>query len=342
MLHRLMREREGTVVRRCSFRKPAAMWAGVIALAAHALVLSAAAPRYPERPIRLLIPFPPGGGADTVARIVSPRLTEAMGQQWVVDNRGGAAGNIATEIVVAATADGHTVLLGFSTTLTVNSTLYKLRFNVAKDLEPVTMLAAAQYMLVLHPLVKANTLKEFIELAKTQPGRLNYASAGVGSPLHLSAELFKTRTGLNLVHVPYKGGGPAAAAVLAGEAQVLFGSLPSSFPHVRAGRLKALAVTGPKRTPVAPEVPTVAESGFPGFEVTSWYGLLVPARTPERAVRILYEEAQKVMQLPDMREQIARQGLEIALKDPKEFAERIRQETVAWAKVVKAAGIRAE
>ncbi len=196
------------------------------------------------RPIRLLVPFAPGGGADALSRIITPKLHDALGQAWVVDNRGGAAGNIAAETVAKAAPDGYTALMGFSTVLTVNPSLYKLPYSVEKDLQPVTLLATAQYILVIHPSVAAGTLKEFIALAKQKPGSLNYASAGVGSPLHLAAELFKKRAGINMVHLAYKGGGPAAAAVLAGEAQVLFASVASSIPQVKAGRLKALATTG--------------------------------------------------------------------------------------------------
>jgi tripartite-type tricarboxylate transporter receptor subunit TctC len=297
---------------------------------------------YPARPIRLLVPFPPGGGADTLARIVTPKLSAALGQQWVIDNRGGAAGNIATEMVVKAAPDGYTLLLDFSTALTVNPTLYKLSFDVIKDLQPIVLLAGAQYMLVLHPSVKADNIKEFIELVKANPGKLNYASAGVGSPLHLAAELFKYRGGLNIVHVPYKGGGPAAAAVLGGEAQVLFGSFASSYPHVKSGRLKGIAVTGLKRSPVAPEIPTIAESAFPGFDVSSWYGLSAPAKTSPAIVKRLHAEALKVLQMPDVLEALSRQGLDVTPKGPAEFAAQIKSETAMWAKVIKAAGIHAD
>ena len=313
--------------RQLSFGQLVTVCTGVVALGASGIAAGASAARYPERPVRLLVQFPPGGGSDTVARIISPKLHQALGQQWVIDNRGGAGGNIATEMVARATPDGHTVLLGLGTTLTVNPLLYKLLFHVATDLLPVIMLAAGQNMLVVHPSVTVKTLREFIDLAKAKPGTLIYGSAGAGSPMHLAAELLKVRTGINLVHVPYKGGGPAAAAVVGGEVQVLFGSLPSSFPHVQAGRLKALAVTGPKRAAVAPEIPTIAESGFPGFETTLWYGLLVPAKTPQRVVKTLHDETLKVLQLPDVREHISRQGLEIATKGPREFAAHIKAET---------------
>lgn len=306
------------------------------------LVAGAAAPDYPTRPIRLLIPFAPGGGADTLARIISPRLSEALGQQWVIDNRGGAAGNLAAETVARAAPDGYTVFMGFSTVLTVNPSLYKLSFNVEKDLQPVTLLATAQYILVLHPSVQASTLKDFIALAKQKPGSLNYSSAGVGSPLHLAAELFKKRAGVDMVHIAYKGGGPAAAAVLAGEAQVIFGSVASSMPHVKSGRLKALATTGTKRSKVAPELPTIAESGFPGFDVSSWYAFLVPSKTPIAIVNRLHHEAVTAVAVPDVQQAMSRQGLEVDTGTPRELAARIKVETAVWAEVIKTAGISAE
>lgn len=301
-----------------------------------------AAEAYPTRPVRLLLPFAPGGGADAIARVITPKLYDALGQQWVIDNRGGAAGNIAAEIVARAAPDGHTVFLGFSTVLTVNPLLYRLPFDVERDLVPVIMLTSGQYMLVVHPSVKAHNLKDFVSLAKARPNSLNYASAGIGTPLNLAAELFKSRAGVTMTHIAYKGGGPASAAVLAGEVQVLFASLPSSLPHVKTGRLKALAVTGPKRSHALPDLPTVAESGFPGYQVTSWYGLLVPARTPAHIVKTLQDEAAKVMQLPDVREQMTRQGLDVSVHGPREFAAQVREETALWAKVIKSAGIRLE
>ena len=313
------------------------------ALALAAIAASAyAADAYPTRPVRLLLPFAPGGGADAIARVLTPKLQESLGQPWVIDNRGGAGGNIAAEIVARAVPDGHTVFLGFSTVLTVNPLLYKLPYDVERDFIPVTMLTSGQYMLVIHPSVKADNLKELVSFAKARPDALNYASAGVGTPLNLAAELFKSRAGIGMTHVPYKGGGPASAAVLAGEVQVLFASLPSSLPHVKTGRLKALAVTGPRRSHAMPELPTIAESGFPGYEVTSWYGFLLPARTPGHIVNVLEAEGARVMQLPDVREQMTRLGLEVALMPRREFAAQIRKETAIWAKVIKAAGISLE
>lgn len=305
-------------------------------------VLAQAADAYPTRPVRLVLPFAPGGGSDAIARVITPKLHDALGQQWVIDNRGGAAGNIAAEIVARAAPDGHTVFLGFSTVLTVNPLLYKLPFDVERDLVPVVMLTSGQYMLVVHPSVKADNLNEFVNQAKARPDSLNYGSAGIGTPLNLAAELFKSRAGITMTHVAYKGGGPASAAVLAGEVQVLFASLPSSLPHVKTGRLKALAVTGPKRSPAMPDLPTVAESGYPGYQVTSWYGFLVPARTPPHIVKILHDEGVRTMQLPDVREQMTRQGLEVSVKRPREFAAQMKEETALWAKLIKSAGIKLE
>ena len=297
---------------------------------------------YPTRPIRMLVPFAAGGGADTLARIITPRLHEAMGQAWVVDNRGGAAGNLAAEIVAHAAPDGYTTFMGFSTVLTVNPSLYKLPISMEKDFQPVTLLATAQYIMVVHSSVPANTLKDFIVLAKAKAGGYNYASAGVGSPLHLAAELFQKRAGVSMTHIAYKGGGPAAAAVLGGETQVLFASVASSIQHVKSGRLKALASTGAQRSKVAPELPTLAEQGFPGFDVSSWYALLLPAKTPMAIVNRLHAEALKAVGLPDVLQAMSRQGLEPETSTPRELAARITSESAVWAQVIKEAGIKAE
>jgi tripartite-type tricarboxylate transporter receptor subunit TctC len=297
---------------------------------------------YPTRPIRLLVPTSPGGGTDALARILAPRLSERLGQQWVVDNRAGAAGNIAVELVAKAVPDGYTALVGLNHITTVNPNLYKLQYNVERDLQPVTSLAGAQYLLVLHPSVPANSLKEFIALAKQKPGALNYASAGIGTPVHLAAELFKKRVGLDMVHIAYKGGGPAATAVLGGEAQVIFGSVASSLPQVKAGRLKALATTGIKRSKVAPDLPTIAESGYPGFDVRSWYAMLVTARTPMAIVNRIQDAVIKVVALPEVQEAMSRQGLEPETSTPQELGARIKAETAIWAGVIREAGIKAE
>jgi tripartite-type tricarboxylate transporter receptor subunit TctC len=298
---------------------------------------------YPSRPIRLVLPFPPGGGTDAVVRVMAPKLAEAMGQQWVVDNRGGAAGNISAEIVARAAPDGYTLLLGFSTVMTVSKSLYpRLAFDPEKDFAPITQTGTSQYILIVHPSVAARTVKELVAIAKAKPGALNYASAGVASPLHMAAELFRSRAGIDIVHVPYKGGGPAAAAVLAGEAQILFGSVASSMEHIKAGRMRALGVTGLARSMLAPELPTLAESGFPGFNVTAWHSFLAPAGTPPAIVKRLHAETVRVLRAPDLIKLIHNVGYEPTGTTPEALAELIRTESQTWAKVIKEAGIRAE
>jgi len=318
---------------------PACLAVGLLAASMSA---AQAATAYPERPIRLLVPFAPGGGADTLARIVTPKLHQMLGQPWVVDNRGGAGGNLAAEIVAHASPDGYTVFEGFSTVLTVNPSLYKLSFSMEKDLQPVTMLATAQYILVLHPSVPANSLKELIALAKRKPGSLNYATAGVGSPLHLAGELFKKRAGIDMVPIAYKGGGPAAAAVLAGEAQLIFGSVASSLPQVKAGKLKAIATTGLSRAKVAPDLPTIAELGFPGFDVSSWYAFLLPRGAPAAIVKQLHDAAAKALDMNDVQQAMARQGLDVETSTPQQLAERIKRESQMWGEVIREQGIKGE
>ena len=315
--------------------------AGALA-AACILQAGAAEPAYPTRPVRLVVPFAAGGGSDAMARIISPKLTDALGQTWVVDNRGGAGGSLAAEIVAKAVPDGHTVFLGFATVLTVNPHLYKLAFDMGRDLAPATLLATAQYILVLHPGVPAATAKDFIGLAKQKPGGFNYSSGGVGTPLHLAGELFSRRAGIRMIHIPYKGGGPAAAALLAGEVQVLFGSVAASMPHVKAGKLKALATTGIKRSKVAPELPTLDESGFPGFDVATWYAFLLPARTPPPIINRVRDEAIKAVQVPDVQRVMSSQGLEVETSTPQGLATRIKRESAVWAALIKDAGIRGE
>jgi tripartite-type tricarboxylate transporter receptor subunit TctC len=299
---------------------------------------------YPARPIRLVVGFPPGGASDALARILAPKLSEFQGVQWVIDNRGGAGGNIATEIVARAPSDGYTLLLGLNTSLVVNPALYgKLPFDVIRDLQPIAMLAGQDHVVVVHAAsVPVSSIKDLVALAKSKPGSLNYSSSGIGSTPHMGAELFKSRSGVNLTHVPYKGGGPAAAAVLGGEAHVMFGTVASLLPHAKSGRLRALATTSAKRSPLTPDLPTIAESGFPGFEMTAWFGLLSPAKSPADIVKLLHAETIKALALPDVQEALSRQGFESTPGSPGELAARIREETQTWAKVVKSAGIRAE
>ena len=297
----------------------------------------------PDRPVRLLIPQAPGGAADAAARAFTPKFLEALGQPWVLDNRPGAAGNIAAELVAQSNPDGQTVLLGLSTSITANPLLYKLPYNPQRDFAPIAMVTAGQYVLVLHPTVKAETLKDFVALARARPGTLNFSSGGgTGAPSHLAAELFKSRAGIDIVHVPYKGGAPATNAVIAGEVQIMFANLLLAAPQARAGRLRALGVAGLKRAAIAPDIPTIAEQGYPDFEMASWYGLFVPTRTPARIVDVIGREAARAINAQEVIDNLARQGLEAAYKNSGDFKAHIGRETAMWAKLIKEANIKAD
>lgn len=326
-----------------SYMKPARLLQGmVVMLCLAASATFAAEAQYPTRPIRLLVPFAVGGGVDIVSRLIAPKLTESMGQTWVVDNRAGAAGNLGAEIVARAQPDGYTVLSALNTQLTANPFLYKLSFDVQKDLQPVTMLVTAEHILVVHPSVPAKTLAEFIAYAKQKPGALNYGSAGVGSSIHLAAELLKWRTGIQMTHVAFKGAGPTVTALVAGEVQVLAGTVASTIPFIKAGRLRPLATLSAQRSKVLPELPTVAASEYPGFEADAWYALLVPAGTPQSIVQRIRNETLKAMQQPDVQQGLARAGLDLMTSTPAELAARIKSETATYATLIKQAGIRAE
>jgi tripartite-type tricarboxylate transporter receptor subunit TctC len=263
-----------------------------------------------------------------------------MGQFWVVDNRAGAAGNIASDIVARAIPDGQTVLVALDTQLTANPSLYKLPFSVEKDLKPVVILAVSDQAIVVNPKVPAKTLKDFIALAKQKPGALRHGSAGVGSSNHLAAELFKKVTGVNILHVPYKGAGPAAAAVLSGEIQMNVSSVASLIGFVKSGRLRALATTGLQRNKALPDVPTVAESGYPGFEAVQWYALVVPGKTPKYIVKRIYDDTVKALKSADVQATMDRLGMQQDLSTPEELRARIRKESAQWSAIIKEAGIR--
>ena len=311
-------------------------------LAATAGIGHAAEPAYPTRPVRLLVGFPPGGSTDALARIITPKLGDAMGQNWIVDNRGGAGGNLGAETAAHANPDGHTVFLALNTQLTASPSLYKLPFNVEKDLQPITVLATHEHIVLVHPSVPVKTFKELVALAKQKPGALNYASSGVGGSLHLAAELLKSRAGFEMTHIAYKGAGPAIAGVLAGEAPVLVGAVPSTLAYFTSGRLRALATTGAKRHKVTADLPTVAELGYPGFENIAWFGLFVPSGTPKYIVERIRNESLKALQHPDVQSTMARLGLDRETSTPAELAARIKTETAQLAVVIKEAGIRGE
>ncbi len=307
------------------------------------MVLPAAAQQYPARPVRLVLGFAPGGASDTMARIVATRLSENIGQPVVIDNRPGAGGNIAAEIVARSAANGYTMLLGNNGILAVNVSLYpKLGFDPVKDFAPVVLIASQPNILVVHPAVTAGSVKDLVALAKSKPGLLNYASPGNGTTGHLAAELFKRMAGVEYTIIPFKGGGPAALAMLSGECQFTFATALSVQPHIKAGRLRALAVTTAKRSASFPGLPTVAEAGVPGFDAITWHGIVVPARTPQTVIARLNREFNKLLQTADMRERLMVLGSDIIGGEPKQLTDYMRVEIPRWAKVIKDSGARAD
>jgi tripartite-type tricarboxylate transporter receptor subunit TctC len=307
------------------------------------LAVGTATAAYPEKPVRLIVPYGTGGSTDAVARIVADAMSGPLGKQVIVDNKPGAAGNLAMEAVAKAPADGYTLLLGAGNTLTINPSLYKvLPVDVEKDLVPISMFVTSQYLLVVNPSVKVSSVKDLVAKAKAEPGKLNYASGGKGSPLHLAAEMLKSRAGVDIVQIPYRGGGPASKSVLANETQILFGSFPSTLPKVQEGSLTALAVTGHKRSPALPNVPTMEEAGYPGFVVTSWQGILAPAGTPKPVIEKLTAAIDKAMAAEGVKQKIESQGLDVEILDAKAFAALIKEDTARWRKVIQEAGIQPE
>jgi len=303
----------------------------------------ATAQGYPTKSVRLVVPFAPGGTTDFIARVLGKRLGEELGQTFIIDNRGGAGGTIGTEIAARAYPDGYTLTMGTTSTHVIAAGAYaKLKYDPVKDFEPLTLVATTPYLLVVNPGVKANTLKEFIALAKAQPGKLNYASAGTGTTTQLAMEMLKTAAGIDVVHVPYNGNGPANTATLGGQVQALFGSMPAVLTQAKAGRLRPLAVGTPKRSPSLPDVPSVAESGYPGFDASLWLGFFAPKGTPAPILKRLQTELTAIAQSPEMKEQFERNGAEPLTNTPAEFTKLIKTEIDKYTKVIKAAGIKLE
>ena len=296
---------------------------------------------YPERPVRMIVPFPPGGANDIVARMVAQRLAEQWGKPVVVDNRAGAGGNIGIETGARANPDGYTLTIGSNSTLATNVVLEpSLPFDPRRDFAAISMIVTAANILIVHPSLTANTTADFIKLARSNTRKLNYSSFGDGSSAHLTGEMFKSAAGVDRVHSPYTGGGPALAAVMGGEVQCTFANLSVALPQVKGGKVKAIAVTSARRATALPELPTLAESGVPGFEATATVGMLAPAGTPRALVLRLNQDVHRVVNEPAMREQLLARGLEIALSTPEEFARYIRNEIERWGRVVRDAGIR--
>ena len=312
----------------------------MIAMALASLSGAATSQAYPSKPIRLVVPFAPGGPADIQARLIGPKLTEAWGQPVVVENRPGGNTIIATELTARAEPDGHLVQV-ISAGFAINTSLYaKLPYDSVRDFAPVTQLTSGPAIVVVHPSLPVRSVKELTQLARSQPGQLTYGSAGL--PSQLAAELYKVLTGTSMVHVPYKGQSPAMIDLIAGHVQVSFPTMLGTLGHVESGRLRALATTGAKRTPAAPNLPTMIEAGVPGYVATNWFGIAVPAKTPPAVVARLSQEIARVLRLPDVSERLLTQGLEPASSTPEEFSAYIRSEMTKWAKVVKASGAKAE
>ena len=312
-------------------------------LLAASSVATFAAERYPARPLRMIVPFPPGGGTDIMARMVGQRLTDAFGVQVVVDNRGGAAGIIGTDLAAKSTPDGHTMMIGSVSTICINASLHKkLPFNPEKDLTPITLVAMTPSLLVVGNTVAAKSVKELIALAKAKPGQLHFASPGSGSSAHLGGELLKQAAGIDIQHVPYKGTGPAVTDVVSGQVAMFITNMPSVLPMVKANRLRALAVTSLQRSALMPDVPTVAESGIPGFEVIVWYGVFAPAATPRPILARLNQELRKLSGMQDVKDRLALQGAEVMTSTSEELAKRVRDDLTKWGKIVAASGARVD
>ena len=313
-----------------------------VALALALAAGGAYAQSFPAKPVRVIVPFSPGGPADFQVRLLAPRLTEAWGQQVIVDNRGGANGIIAFELGAKADPDGHTLIL-ITAGFTINATLYpKLPYDSRRDFAGVTQLASGPGIVVVHPSLPARSVKELVGFAKSRPGQIIYMSAGVGSPSHLAVELLKTMTGINMIHVPYKGVAPGIADLIAGQVQVSIPTILAALMHAKTGRLRALATTGANRAPAAPELPTMVEAGFPGYEAANWFGFVVPARTPAAIIAKVNQDVVRALNVPDVREKMLAQGMEPVSKTPEAFSKYIQSEIAKWAGVVKTSGAKPE
>ena len=315
--------------------------AGLLVVLATLVLMPAHAQSYPNRAVRVLVPLSAGGGMDTVARGLGQRLGDVLGQSFVVDNRPGAGSQIALEILAASAPDGHTLMM-ISATTVVHPILYKSRFDILRDFAPVSQVSAQGYVLVVHPAVPVKSVAELVQYLRANPGKLNYGSSGIGSPIHMSGELFQIATGTRMIHIPFKGMGAAYNDLVGGHVELSFPTIISSIPHINAGRLRALAVTPATRVPALPDIPTMAEAGVPGVVVLNWYGLIAPARTPKRVIDQLAGETIKSMQAPEMTKRLVAEGSTAVGSSPQQFAAHLRAEHELWSKVIKQAGIRGE
>lgn len=318
-----------------TYMKRLALLVGLLAL------LPSHAQNYPTRPVRILVPLAPGGGMDTVTRGLGQKLGDTFGQTFVVDNRPGAGSQVGLEILAAAAPDGHTLMM-LSATTVIHPLLYKSRHDIVRDFAPVSQVTAQGYAFLVHPTIPAKSVAELVQYVRANPGKLNYSSSGIGSPIHMSTELFQIATGTHMIHIPYKGMGAAYADLVGGRVELSFATVISSLVHIKAGRLRVLAVTPAKRVPALPEVPTFAEAGVPGLVVVNWYGLIAPKGTPQAVIDRVSAEAAKGIQSPDMTKRLLAEGSEAVGSSPKDFADHIRAEHNQWAKVITQAGIRGQ
>jgi tripartite-type tricarboxylate transporter receptor subunit TctC len=304
----------------------------------------ALADTYPTRPVMMIVPYPAGGATDIIGRVLGERLSGRLGQQVVVDNRAGAGGNIGAQAAARAEPDGYTLLMGALTSHSINAILQPevVKYDLAKDFAPISIVGTVPLVLVVHPSVPAESLRQVVELAKAKPGELDFASAGVGSPQHLAGELLKLQTGTDIVHVPYKGSGPAMTDLIGGHVPMMIETAPASMSHIMAGKLRPLMVTAEERVPTLPDVPTAAEAGLPDFEVSSMFGILAPAGTPQPIIDRLNGELAGILRLPDVREKLQEQGVSPTHTTPEQAAQRIREELVRWAEVIEEANVKAE
>ena len=308
----------------------------------HALAQADAARGFPERPVRMVVPFGPAGGTDTIARVIAGKMGESFGQPVIVENKGGGGGNIGTDLVAKAAPDGHTILVGYTGPIAVNITLFdNLPYDPQKDLAPITLAVTTPQFLTLHPSVPANTVAEFVKYAKERPGKLSYGSIAIGSASHLTMEMFKSAAGISLENIAYKGSGPAVTDLLAGNVQAAFLVPGNVLPHLKAGKLKVLASSGRKRFAAMPEVPTMIESGFQDFEAIAWIGFLAPGATPKPIVARYHRELVKILNAPEVRQRLLDIQFEIVANTPEQFAEYIRWEIPRWAKVIRETGVKA-
>lgn len=299
------------------------------------------AQNYPNRPVRILVPLAAGGGMDTIGRGLALKLADTFGQSFVVDNRPGAGSQIALEILAAAAPDGHTLMM-LSATTVIHPILYKSRFDILRDFAPVSQVSAQGYVLVVHPSIPAKSATELVQYMRANPGKLNYGTSGIGSPIHMCGELFQIATGTRMTHIPFKGMGAAYTDLIGGQVQLSFPTIISSIPHINAGRLRALAVTSSTRVPALPDMPTLAEAGVPGVVVVNWYGLIAPAKTPKNIIARLSSETAKAMQSPDVMKRLVAEGSAAVGSSPQEFAAHLKAEHELWERVIKQAGIRGE